>query len=256
MTTDTVAKEAAVAFEIGGKTCHIGAIAKGSGMIHPNMATMLCFITSDVAISPQLCQKALSADILDSFNQLSVDGDTSTNDTVLLLCSGAAGNDPITGEGPAYDLFCAALAAVTQKMCRKLAADGEGATKLLTCTVTGAPDRATARTVAKSVISSSLLKSAMFGRDANWGRIICAVGYADAEFDASLVDIALRSAAGTAVVCRHAVHNEFDEEFALKILSEDEIEIGIEMNQGGASAKAWVCDLTYDYVKINGDYRT
>ena len=256
MTTDTIKKEVAVEFTVGGKTCRMGGIAKGSGMIHPNMATMLVFITTDCAIAPEMLQKALSADIEDSFNMVSVDGDTSTNDMVTVLANGLAGNEKITAEGEDYAAFCAALNAVTANLCRKIAADGEGATKMLECIVTGAADTATAKTVAKSVICSSLLKAAMFGADANWGRVLCAIGYSGANVDVNKVDVSFRSDKGTIVVCENGAGIPFSEEIAKEILLEKNIDILIELNSGDATATAWGCDLTYDYVKINGDYRT
>ena len=256
MTTDTIKKEVAVEFAVGGKNCRLGGIAKGSGMIHPNMATMLVFITTDCAISPVMLQKALSADIKDSFNMVSVDGDTSTNDMVTVLANGMAGNEEITAEGEDYAAFCAALNTVTANLCRLIAADGEGATKLLECIVTGAADVTTAKTVAKSVICSSLLKAAMFGADANWGRVLCAIGYSGANVDVNKVDVSFRSAKGTIIVCQNGAGVEFSEEIAKEILLEKEIDILIELNSGDTTATAWGCDLTYDYVKINGDYRT
>ena len=256
MTTDTKAKEIAFEFTVGGKTCRIGGIAKGSGMIHPNMATMLVFVTTDCAISSDMLVKALSADVKDSFNMISVDGDTSTNDMVSVLANGMAGNDEITAEGKAYDEFCAALAAVTTYLCRKIAADGEGATKLLECKVTGAKDEQTAKTVAKAVICSSLVKAAMFGSDANWGRVLCAIGDSGADVDVNKVDVAFRSAKGTIPVCENGAGIEFSEEIAKEILLENEIEILVVLGNGDGKATAWGCDLTYDYVKINGDYRT
>ena len=256
MTTDTKAKEIAFEFTVGGKTCRIGGIAKGSGMIHPNMATMLVFVTTDCAISSDMLVKALSADVKDSFNMISVDGDTSTNDMVSVLANGMAGNDEITAEGKEFDEFCAALAAVTTYLCRKIAADGEGATKLLECKVTGAKDEQTAKTVAKAVICSSLVKAAMFGSDANWGRVLCAIGYSGADVDVNKVDVAFRSAKGTIPVCENGAGIEFSEEIAKEILLENEIEILVVLGNGDGKATAWGCDLTYDYVKINGDYRT
>jgi len=256
MTTDTAVKETAFSFTAGGKTCKIGGIAKGSGMIHPNMATMLVFVTSDAAISPALLQKALSDDVVDTFNMVSVDGDTSTNDMAAVLANGLAGNAAIETEGEDYAAFCAALNAVTSRLCRAIAGDGEGATKLLTCRVTGAADKETARRVAKSVICSSLLKAAMFGADANWGRVLCAIGYAGADVDIGKVDVAFASGAGCVAVCRGGAGVPFSEEFAKAVLLESEIEILAELNAGDASATAWGCDLTYDYVKINGDYRS
>ncbi len=256
MTTDTVLKEVAVSFEIGGKTCKIGGIAKGSGMIHPNMATMLVFITSDVAISPALLQKALSGDIQNTFNMVSVDGDTSTNDMVVVLANGMAGNEEITQEGEAFSEFMKALNTVTVNLCRKIASDGEGATKLLECKVTGAADDKTAKTVAKSVICSSLTKAAMFGADANWGRVLCAIGYSGANVDVNRVDVSFTSQKGTIPVCKDGAGIDFSEEIAKEILLEKEIIINVELNSGEFSSTAWGCDLTYEYVKINGDYRT
>ena len=256
MTTDTVKKEAAVSFQADGVECRIGGIAKGSGMIHPNMATMLVFVTTDCAISQEMLQRALSRDVVDSFNMVSIDGDTSTNDMVAVLANGMAENPKITEEGPAYTAFCQALAAVTRSLCRMLAADGEGATKLLDCTVSGAPDIATAKTAAKSVICSSLVKTAMFGADANWGRVLCALGYCGAPLDVNKIDVSFKSAAGEVAVCKNGAGIPFDEDSAKKILSEDDIQILIDLHSGDAGAQAWGCDLTYDYVKINGDYRT
>ena len=256
MTTDTVPKEAAVEFEISGVKCRLGGIAKGSGMIHPNMATMLVFVTSDCAITPEMLQRAVSEDVKTSFNMVSVDGDTSTNDTFAVMANGMAGNKPIDSEGADFDAFCAALHAVTVKLCRMIAKDGEGATKLVTCLLTGAADGETAKTVAKSVICSSLTKAAMFGADANWGRVLCAIGYSGADVDVDRVDVAFRSKAGTVDVCRAGAGIPFSEEKAKEVLLEDEIDILVNLNAGPASAEAWGCDLTYEYVKINGDYRT
>lgn len=255
MTTDTHPKEYAVAFTAGGRTCHIGAIAKGSGMIHPNMATMLLFMTTDAGVEPAVLQQALSTVVPATFNQISVDGDTSTNDTVLLLASGLAGVQILPGT-PDYAAFLAALTAVAEHLCRELAADGEGATKLLECTVTGAPDLETARAVSKSVIHSTLFKAAMFGADANWGRALCAIGYTPGDFDVSRTAVRLRSRAGEVFVCENAAHHPYSEEEAAKVLQENEIQILVDLGCGDATAKAWGCDLTYDYVKINGDYRT
>ena len=256
MTTDTVKKEVAVEFTLGGKTCRIGGIAKGSGMIHPNMATMLVFITTDAAIAPDMLQKALSCDIADTFNMVSVDGDTSTNDMVTVLANGMAGNAPITADGEDFRTFMKALNTVTVHLCRCIAGDGEGATKLLECKVTGAADLQTAKTVAKSVICSSLTKAAMFGADANWGRILCAIGYSGADVDVNKIDVSFKSAAGEIAVCKNGAGVDFSEEIAKQILLEKEIEILVELNSGAAASTAWGCDLTYDYVKINGDYRT
>ena len=256
MTTDTVKKEIAVEFTVGGKICHIGGIAKGSGMIHPNMATMLVFITTDAAISAEMLQKALSADIANTFNMVSVDGDTSTNDMVTVLANGMAGNAEITEANEDFATFMKALNTVTVHLCRMIAGDGEGATKLLECTVTGAKDEATAKTVAKSVICSSLLKAAMFGADANWGRVLCAIGYSSADVDVNQVSVTFRSEAGDILVCVDGAGVAFSEEKAKEILLKREIEILISVGEGSGKATAWGCDLTYDYVKINGDYRT
>ena len=256
MTTDLVKKEVAVEFEIGGKVCHMGGIAKGSGMIHPNMATMLVFITTDVAISAPMLQKALSSDIQNTFNMISVDGDTSTNDMVTVLANGMAANAEIVAEGADFDAFMKALNTVTVYLCRMIAADGEGATKLLECHVSGAADEKMAKTVSKSVICSSLLKAAMFGADANWGRVLCAIGYSGADVDVAKVGVSFKSAKGEVVVCQNGAGVEFSEEKAKEILLEKEIEILVTLGLGDAEATAWGCDLTYDYVKINGDYRT
>ncbi len=256
MTTDTIRKEAAVEFEIGGRTCRMGGIAKGSGMIHPNMATMLVFITTDCAISPEMLQRALSGDVANTFNMVSVDGDTSTNDMVTVLANGLAGNDAITAENEDFAVFMQALNSVTVNLCRKIAGDGEGATRLLECRVTGAQTLECARTVAKSVICSSLLKAAMFGADANWGRVLCAIGYSGADVDVNKVDVSFRSAAGRVDVCRSGAGIPFSEETAKQVLLEKEIEILVGLGEGGFASTAWGCDLTYDYVKINGDYRT
>ena len=256
MTTDTVRKEIAVEFQTGGVTCRLGGIAKGSGMIHPNMATMLVFLTTDAAISPEMLQRALSGDVAGTFNMVSVDGDTSTNDMVAILANGMAGNAEITGEGEDFEAFMAALNTVTVHLCRCIAGDGEGATKLLECRVRGAKDLSVARTVAKSVICSSLLKAAMFGADANWGRVLCAIGYSGAGVEVQRVDVAFRSPKGTVEVCRGGAGVPFSEEEAKEVLLEKQIEILVELHSGDAEAAAWGCDLTYDYVKINGDYRT
>lgn len=256
MTTDTVKKEYAVEFEIGGKVCHLGGMAKGSGMIHPNMATTLNFITTDCAVSAPMLQKALSEIVKITYNCLSVDGDQSTNDTCMLMSNGLAENPEINAEGADFDTFKGALYQVMANLTRMLAKDGEGATKLLTCICSSAPDLDTAIIVAKSVIRSPLFKCAMFGADANWGRVLCAIGYAEAEFDINKVDVDLGSKAGRIAVCRNGAGVDFSEDEAKKILTEEEIEIYIELNQGEAKATAWGCDLTYDYVKINGDYRS
>ena len=256
MTTDTRPKEIAFEFEIGGKTCRIGGIAKGSGMIHPNMATMLVFVTTDCAISAEMLQKALSADILTSFNMVSVDGDTSTNDMVSVMANGLAENTVIDSDGEEFNTFCEALHAVTSYLCKMIAGDGEGATKLLECQVSGAVDDANARIIAKSVICSSLFKAAMFGADANWGRVLCAIGYSGADVDVNAVDVSFASAKGEICVCVNGAGIPFSEELAKEILLESEIKIIIKVGDGDGNAVAWGCDLTYDYVKINGDYRT
>ena len=256
MTTDTVKKEIAVEFTVGGVTCRLGGIAKGSGMIHPNMATMLVFLTSDVAISPAMLQKALSGDVANTFNMVSVDGDTSTNDMVVLLANGRAGNAEITEDGEDFATFMKALNTVTTYLCRMIAGDGEGATKLLECRVSGALNDEVAKKAAKSVICSSLVKAAMFGSDANWGRVLCALGYAGVPIDVNGVGVSFRSAAGTVEVCRAGAGIPFSEEEAKKVLLEREIEILVTLTDGDAAATAFGCDLTYDYVKINGDYRT
>ncbi len=256
MTTDTIKKELAVEFEIGGKVCHMGGIAKGVGMIHPNMATMLVFITTDAAISPALLQKALSGDVEKTFNMVSVDGDTSTNDMVTVLANGMANNPLIDKEDDNFATFMTALNTITVALCRTLAGDGEGATKLLECHVSGALNLNAAKTVAKSVICSSLFKAAMFGADANWGRVLCAIGYSGASVDVSRIGVAFRSAAGCITVCENGAGVDFSEDVAKTILSEKEIEVLVTLGDGTAEATAWGCDLTYDYVKINGDYRT
>ena len=256
MTTDTKKKEIAVSFDIGGVECKIGGIAKGSGMIHPNMATMLVFITTDCAISTQMLKLALSTDIQSTFNMVSVDGDTSTNDMVSILANGMAGNKEITSEGEDFSEFMKALNTVTVYLCKAIAGDGEGATKMIECSVTGAKELMTAKTVAKSVICSSLTKAAMFGADANWGRVLCAIGYSGAAVDIDKVDVAFASAAGEIAVCKNGAGVAFSEKKAKQILLEHEITIKIDLNDGDACAVAWGCDLTYDYVRINGDYRT
>ncbi len=256
MTTDTKVKELSLAFEVGGKTCHIGGIAKGSGMIHPNMATMLVFITTDCAITSAMLGKALSTDIQSTFNMVSVDGDTSTNDMVTLMANGKAGNPEITAEGEDFAVFMKALNTLTVYLCRSIAADGEGATRLLECRVSGASDIQIARKLAKSVICSSLVKAAMFGADANWGRVLCALGYAGCDIDVHAVDVRFQSVKGDILVCKDGAGVDFSEELAKEILLEDEIVIDVCLRDGNAAATAWGCDLTYDYVKINGDYRT
>lgn len=256
MTTDTVKKEFAVSFTLGGKECKMGGIAKGSGMIHPNMATMLVFITTDAAISPELLHKALYSDAQKSFNMISIDGDTSTNDMVSVMANGMAGNEIITDENEDFEVFRNALAMITEKLCRAIAKDGEGATKLVECFVTGGKDWHTAKTVAKSVICSSLFKAAMFGADANWGRVLCAIGYSGADVDVTKIDVSFTSEKGTIEVCKDGAGIPFSEEIAKEILLCDEIKVNITLNDGESSAVARGCDLTYDYVKINGDYRT
>lgn len=256
MTTDTKKKEIAFEFEVGGKVCKIGGIAKGSGMIHPNMATMLVFVTTDCAISAEMLNKALKTDVETSFNMVSVDGDTSTNDMVSVMANGLAGNNLIDSEGADFDVFCEALHGVTSYLCKKIAADGEGATKLLECIVSGAVDDINARIVAKSVICSSLFKAAMFGADANWGRVLCAIGYSGADVDVTKVDVSFESVKGKIDVCQNGAGIPFSEEKAKEILLESEIKIIISVGNGNGNAIAWGCDLTYDYVKINGDYRT
>ena len=256
MTTDVAVKEVAVEFDIGGKTCRIGGIAKGSGMIHPNMATMLVFITSDVKISSQMLSKALKTDIQNTFNMISVDGDTSTNDMVCVLANGLAENKEIVADGEDFQVFMKALNTVNVKLCKMIAGDGEGATKLLECAVSGAKDLQTAKPVAKSVICSSLTKAAMFGADANWGRVLCAIGYSGANVDVNKIDVSFSSNKGTIEVCKNGSGVEFSEEKAKQILLEKEIIIKVDLNDGECFSQAWGCDLTYDYVKINGDYRT
>lgn len=256
MTTDTQVKEVAVQFELGGKTCTMGGMLKGSGMIHPNMATTLTFITTDVDISAELLQKALSDVVKITLNRVSVDGDTSTNDMVCVLANGTAENIPVTKENQDFEKFVNALYAVMMNLARKMARDGEGATKLIECVCHGADDDKTAEIVAKSVITSSLFKAAMFGEDANWGRILCAVGYADADFDINKVDVSISSDKGSIDVCKNGAGVEFSEELAKEILKEEEIIINISIGNGAGKAVAWGCDLTYDYVRINGDYRS
>ena len=256
MTTDTKLKEIAIEFDIDGVTCRIGGIAKGSGMIHPNMATMLVFVTTDVNIDSGLLQRALSDNIKDTFNMISVDGDTSTNDMVAIMANGRANNTKITSEDAAYNVFVQALNTLMVDLCRKIAKDGEGATKLIECKVTMADSEEVAKVVAKSVICSSLVKAAMFGSDANWGRILCAIGYSGANVDVTKVDVSFKSNKGSILVCKDGAGVPFSEDVAKEILLEDEIEILVSLNSGEHSATAWGCDLTYDYVKINGDYRT
>lgn len=256
MTTDLRKKEISVSFVLDGVECKMGAIAKGSGMIHPNMATMLCFITSDVSITPVMLQRALSMVVKSTFNMVSVDGDTSTNDMAVLLSNGMAGNTLIDIGGDEFDVFVRALTYVCIYLARMMAKDGEGATKLLECTVSGAKDEKTAQILAKSVITSSLFKAAMFGADANWGRVLCALGYADADFDPMKTDVSFASKEGSLIVCKDGCGVLFNEEKATQVLSADEIEIHVNVHDGSGRAVAWGCDLTYDYVKINGDYRS
>ena len=256
MTTDTRLKELSVSFDIDGVVCKIGVIAKGSGMIHPNMATMLVFITTDCKISSKMLNLALSTDIQSTFNMVSVDGDTSTNDMVTILANGQAGNTEITECDEKFDAFMKALNTLTVYLCRKIAGDGEGATKLLECTVSGAKDEQNAKIIAKSVICSSLVKSAMFGSDANWGRVLCAIGYSGADVDVSKVFVSFKSSKGEIVVCENGAGVDFSEEIAKEILLQEEITIVIKLGDGNGNATAWGCDLTYDYVRINGDYRT
>ena len=256
MTTDTVKKEVAVETTVGGKTVRMGGIAKGSGMIHPNMGTMLCFLTTDCAISPEMIRTALLETVNVSFNRISVDGDTSTNDSCIVLANGLAGNETITAKGPDYDAFLEALQALCMELVKKMASDGEGAKHLITCNVQGAKDEAQAETVSKSVISSTLTKAAIFGADANWGRVLCAMGYSGAAFDPEKVDVHFASAAGDIAVCQQGRGLDFDEALAKKILTEHDVEILITMGEGSATCTCWGCDITYDYIKINGDYRT
>lgn len=256
MTTDTVKKSFAVEFELGGKTCRLGAAAKGSGMININMATMLCFVTTDAAIAPDMLQTALADTVSATLNQVTVDGDTSTNDTCAILANGLCGNSLIISAGEDYTTFCGALANVLTRVAKALAADGEGATKLLECVVSGAPDDKTVRAIAKTVIGSDLFKAAMFGADANWGRVLCAIGYTPGDFAVDDISVTLQSDAGSVLVCRHSTHHEYSEEEASRILARPAIQILVDMHQGDATATAWGCDLTYDYVKINGDYRS
>lgn len=256
MTTDTIAKQFDTAFEIDGHVCHIGAIAKGSGMIHPNMATMLAFVTSDVAISEDMLIEVLHEVCNDTFNMVTIDGDTSTNDMLSILCNGKAGNPQIREKNENYTIFKSALFKICKDLSKAIAKDGEGATKLLTCAVVHAKSDKDAKAIAKSVIASSLVKSAMFGCDANWGRILCAIGYSEAQYDETTIDVSFESDAGSIAVCKKSQGLQVDEEKALEILKADEIIIHVDMNNGEESAESWGCDLTYDYVKINGEYRT
>lgn len=256
MTTDLEKKEAAVETAVGGKIVRMGGIAKGSGMIHPNMGTMLCFITTDCAISPAMIKTALLETVNVSFNRISVDGDTSTNDTCCVLANGLAGNPVITEKGPDYDAFVEALKALCTELARKMASDGEGARHLITCNVSGAKSEVSAEVIAKSVISSTLTKAAIFGADANWGRVLCAMGYSGENFDPDKVAVRFASAAGTIQVCEKGRGLDFDEGLAKKILTEHDVEINIAMGEGDGACTCWGCDITYDYIKINGDYRT
>ena len=257
MTTDTQNKEIAVTFRAGGKTVTLGGMSKGSGMIHPNMCTMLCFLTTDLAISKELLQEALSEDVKDTFNMISVDGDTSTNDTVLLLANGLAGNAKITEKGEDYDAFVKALRSVNEYLAKKMAADGEGATKLLAVKVVNAQDKAQAVTLSKAVVTSSLVKTAVYGNDANWGRILCAMGYSGEQFDPDRVDLYIESEAdGRLQLVANGAGTDFSEELATRILSAKEVTAIADIKAGDACATAWGCDLTYDYVKINADYRS
>lgn len=256
MTTDTKKKSVAVEFDVGETRCRIGAIAKGIGMVCPNMATNLIFITTDVAITSEALQLALTEDVKDSFNMISVDGDQSTNDTCCIMANGLAGNTPITGKGEAFTQFARALKHCTVKLSRLIAKDGEGATKLIECNVRGAKTVKMARTVAKTVIKSSLVKAAMFGADANWGRVLCAIGYSGEQVNVNSIDVTFKSSAGSLPVCADGFGLDFSEDFAKEVLSRDEISINVDLKMGNCKATAFGCDLTYEYVKINGDYRT
>ena len=256
MTTDTRTKTAAVEFTVGGKTCRIGGICKGSGMIHPNMGTMLSFITTDCAISHEMLTDALQENVKKTYNRVTVDGDTSTNDMCVVLANGLAGNELIDWQNEDYQAFCKALNEINTRLARQIAADGEGATKLVTCTVKNSRSEETAERLAKAVVGSNLVKAAMFGADANWGRVLCAIGYSGAPVDVNKIDVQFASKAGNILVCENGAGVDFSEEQAKKILLEHEIEILIDLKSGSAASTAWGCDLTYDYVKINGDYRT
>ncbi|WP_283672895.1 bifunctional glutamate N-acetyltransferase/amino-acid acetyltransferase ArgJ [Butyricicoccus sp. Marseille-Q5471] len=256
MTTDTKTKTAAVEFTIGGKTCRIGGICKGSGMIHPNMGTMLSFVTTDCAITHEMLLDALQENVKKTYNRVTVDGDTSTNDMCVVLANGKAGNPLIEWQDEDYQVFCKALSEVNTRLARQIAADGEGATKLVTCTVKQSRTEEAAERLAKAIVGSNLVKAAMFGADANWGRVLCAMGYSKAPFRPEYVTVAFESAAGSVTVCEKGAALDFDEELAKKVLSENEVVILVDVNEGSESATAWGCDLTYDYVKINGDYRT
>ena len=256
MTTDTKVKTAAIEFTVGGKTCHIGGICKGSGMIHPNMGTMLSFITTDCNITHEMLQAALSESVKRSYNRVTVDGDTSTNDMCVVLANGMAGNEQIEWQNEDYETFYRALHEVNVRLARQIAADGEGATKLIACTVSGARSEEAAERLAKAVCASSLVKAAMFGADANWGRVLCAMGYSKAPFRPEYVTVGFESEAGKVVVCDHGYGLDFDEELAKQVLLENEVTIVVDLYEGEHTATCWGCDLTYDYVKINGDYRT
>jgi len=256
MTTDTRTKTAAVEFTVGGKTCRIGGICKGSGMIHPNMGTMLSFITTDCAISHEMLTDALQENIKKTYNRVTVDGDTSTNDMCVVLANGLAGNELIDWQNEDYQAFCKALNEINTRLARQIAADGEGATKLVTCTVRNSRSEETAERLAKAVVGSNLVKAAMFGADANWGRVLCAMGYSKAPFRPEYVDVAFESENGSVAVCEKGAALNFDEELAKKVLTANEVTIQIDVHEGEHAATAWGCDLTYDYVKINGDYRT
>lgn len=256
MTTDTVSKQVAVTIELGGKKVTIGGMCKGSGMIHPNMCTMLGFITTDAAITKELLQEALSEDVQDTFNMISVDGDTSTNDTLIVLANGEAGNPVIDQKGEDYDTFCAALHYIDETLAKKMAGDGEGATALFETKVIHAASKEEAKILAKSVICSSLTKAAIFGHDANWGRILCALGYSGAKFDPEQIELYFMGKSGRILIYQNGKGTDYSEEEATKILSEPEVTVLVDMKMGEASASAWGCDLTYDYVKINADYRS
>lgn len=256
MTTDTRTKTAAVEFTVGGKTCRIGGICKGSGMIHPNMGTMLSFITTDCAISHEMLTDALQENVKKTYNRVTVDGDTSTNDMCVVLANGLAGNELIDWQNEDYQAFCKALNEINTRLARQIAADGEGATKLVTCTVRNSRSEETAERLAKAVVGSNLVKAAMFGADANWGRVLCAMGYSKAPFRPEYVDVAFESENGSVAVCEKGAALNFDEELAKKVLTANEVTIQIDVHEGEHAATAWGCDLTYDYVKINGDYRT
>ncbi|MCL1914223.1 MAG: bifunctional ornithine acetyltransferase/N-acetylglutamate synthase [Eubacteriaceae bacterium] len=256
MTTDLVKKELAVEFEIDGVPCRIGAIAKGSGMLHPDMATLLVFVTSDVDITPEMAQKLVSADVCDSFNMLTIDGDTSTNDTLFFMANGLAGNAVVSGAGEAFDTLASVYSWVTTTLCKMIAKDAEGATKLITVNVSGAKDKQAAKTVAKAVASSILVKCAVFGADANWGRVLCAIGYSGADVDINKIDVEFVSKGGQVKVCENGYGLDFNEPTARRTLLDDDIVINIALDEGEETSTSWGCDLTYDYVKINGDYRT